>query len=335
MKLISILAFPQALASSMAIPLEMISAADTIYRLRHHQRISSVALQVVAEEIDTITVTGGMGITPAARLADMPTCELIFIPALWGNPRATVMQHGKTVAWLARQYAAGATFCSVGSGSYFLGAAGVLNGKSATTHWRYFDDFEKNYPEIKLQRKRFITHEDRLYCTGSVNAVRDVMLHFVEQLFDSSTADEVARHFTHELKRSYESLLLAVDQQDTHHDELIIKVQEWLQKNYQRDIQVRDLAFDFGLNIRSFNRRFRQAANKTPVQYLQEVRINQARELLKHSNLSIAEIAFSVGYQDVSYFTGLFRRTHDVTPNAYRRLVRTKLFNVGNPSPST
>ncbi|MEX2335386.1 MAG: helix-turn-helix domain-containing protein [Pseudohongiella sp.] len=334
MKLISILALPQALASSMAIPLEMISAADTIYRLRHHQRSSSVSLHIVAEKIDSMTVSGGMGITPSARLSDTPACELIFVPALWGNPRAAVMQLADTVAWLALQYAAGATICSVGSGSYFPGAAGLLDGKPATTHWRYFDDFEKNFPKTKLHRKRFITHQDRLYCTGSVNAVRDVMLHFVEQLFDASTADEVARHFTHELKRSYESLLLAVDQQDTHHDELIIKVQEWLQKNFQHDIRMHDLALRFGLNSRSFNRRFRQAANKTPVEYLQEVRINQARELLKHSNLSIAEIAFSVGYQDVSYFTGLFRRMHDVTPNAYRRLVRTKLFNVGNPPPS-
>lgn len=332
MKRISILALPQALASSMAIPLEMINAADTIFRLRHHQRNSLVSLHIVAETVDNMITSGGMGIKPTCRLADTGICRLIFVPALWGNPRAAVAQHRSAVAWLVDQYAAGATICSVGSGSYFLGAAGLLDNKPATTHWRYFDDFEERYPAIKLQRKRFITHQDRLYCTGSVNAVRDVMLHFVEQLFDSSTADEVARHFTHELKRSYESLLLAVDQQDTHHDEVIIKVQEWLQKHYQRDIRIRDLATLFGLNPRSLNRRFRQAAGKTPVEYLQEVRINQARQLLKHSNLSIAEIAFSVGYQDVSYFTGLFRRMHDVTPNAYRRLVRTKLFNVGNPA---
>lgn len=333
MKQICILAFPQALASSMAIPLEMISAADTIYRLRHHQRKSTINLMVAAQSLNPVSVVGGLTLTPSTLLQDTGQCELIFVPALWGNPRAAVQQHQETVAWLAGQYAGGATICSVGSGSYFPGAAGLLDGKPATTHWRYFDDFEERFASVKLQRKRFITHQDRLYCTGSVNAVRDVMLHFVERLFDSRTADEVARHFTHELKRSYESLLLAVDQQDSHHDELIIKVQEWLQKNYQRDIQMRELAKTFGLNTRSFNRRFRQAANRTPVEYLQEVRLTQARELLKHSNLSIAEVAFAVGYQDVSYFTGLFRRWHEVTPNAYRRLVRTKLFNVGNPSP--
>jgi len=327
MRHISILAVPQALASSIAIPLEMISAADTIHHLRVRQTISGFSLQIVAETTAPMAMTGGLVLTPNATLSQVAKSELIFVPALWGNPRAAVRRHSETVAWLAGQYAAGATICSVGSGSYFLAEAGLLDGRPATTHWRYFDDFQSRYPAIKLQRKRFITHQDRLYCTGSVNAVRDVMLHFVEQLFSSSTADEVARHFTHELKRSYESLLLAVDQQDSHHDELIIKVQEWLKKHYHQDVNMGEVAERFGLNTRSFNRRFRHAANKTPVEYLQEIRIDHARQLLKHSNLSISEIAFAVGYQDVSYFTGLFRRLHEVTPNAYRRLVRSKVFS--------
>lgn len=330
MKHISMLVCPQALASSVAIPLEMISAADTIHQLRQRRRQPSLRLLTVAQELSPLTMTGGLLMQPTGTLADAQQNTMVFIPALWGNPRAAVAQQPEAVAWLRRQYEGGATICSVGTGSYFLAEAGLLDRRQATTHWRFFDDFALRYPAVRLERRKFITHQDRLYCTGSVNAVRDIMLHLVEQLFSADVADELARHFTHELKRSYESLLLAADPQDSHHDELVIKIQEWLQKNYHRDIRMQALAQQFGLNIRSFNRRFRQAANHTPVEYLQEVRINQARQLLKRSNLSIAEIAFSVGYQDVSYFTGLFRRLHGVTPNAYRRLVRTKMFNVAN-----
>ncbi len=329
MKHISMLVCPQALASSMAIPLEMISAADTIHSLRQHRRQPTLSLHTVARELSPLTMTGGLLFQPNATLADNIQNTMVFIPGLWGNPRAAVRKLPEALDWLRQQYDGGATICSVGTGSYFLAEAGLLDNRQATTHWRFFDDFAQHYPAVQLERKKFITHQDRLYCTGSVNAVRDVMLHLVEQLFSAEVADEVARHFTHELKRSYESLLLAANPQDSHHDELIIRIQEWIQKNYQRDINMQALAQDFGLNVRSFNRRFRQAAHKTPVEYLQEVRINQARELLKRSNLGIAEIAFATGYQDVSYFTGLFRRLHGVTPNAYRRLVRTKLFNVG------
>jgi transcriptional regulator GlxA family with amidase domain len=334
MKHISMLVCPEALASSVAIPLEMISAADTINRLQLHQRQPSLTLHTVARELRPVTMTGGLQLIPGSTLSTTIQNQLIFLPGLWGNPRAAVRRFPEALTWLQQQYEQGAILCSVGTGSYFLAAAGLLDRRAATTHWRYFDDFAAHYPAVRLERKKFITHQDRLYCTGSVNAVRDVMLHLVEQLFNSKIADELGRHFTHEIKRSYESLLLATDPQDSHHDEVIIKVQEWLQKHCQQDINMQILAEKFGLNIRSFNRRFRLAAHKSPVEYLQEVRINRARELLKHSNLSIAEIAFSVGYSDVSYFTGLFRRHHGVTPNAYRRLVRNKQFNVTNTDSS-
>jgi transcriptional regulator GlxA family with amidase domain len=325
---IAVMGFPQALASSMSIPMEMISAAETIDRLHYRRRKSQLQIAVVSEHQPALQVMSGLTLVTQA-LPEHDPMTLVFIPALWGNPRAAVRQHGRSVEWLARQYVQGAMLCSVGTGSYFLAEAGLLDNRLATTHWRFFDDFARHYPTVGLQRKRFITHQDRLYCTGSVNAVRDVLLHFVERLYDARTADEVAHHFTHEIKRSYESLLLATDHKDSHHDEVIIKIQEWLQANFERPANLGELARQFNLNPRTFNRRFRQATNQSPLQYLQTIRVNQARELLKHSNLSIAETAYAVGYQDVSHFTGLFRKLQGVTPRTYRQLVRTKQFNVG------
>lgn len=325
---VTILAFGQALASSMTIPLEMLHAANVIHSLRSHRRQGKLQLQTATEDGQAISVTGGLTIIPNAGIDDIARSDLIFIPALWGNPRAVVKRYPRSIAWLTEQHAQGATICSIGTGSYFLAETALLNRRSATTHWRYFDDFEKTYPQVKLQRKRFITHQDRLYCTGSINAVRDVMLHFVELLFSDNIADEVAHHFTHELKRSYDSMVLAGEQKNTHHDEEIIKIQEWIQRNYHTEINLSDLARRFNINVRSFNRRFRAAADKTPMRYVQEVRISQAQELLKKSNLAVSEIAFAVGYQDVSYFSGLFRRINAVSPVQYRHLVRNKMFNV-------
>lgn len=328
---VSILALRQALVSSMMIPLEMISAADQIVRAhtgRHHPLLS---VDIVAETKAMRELTGGVQLKPARSLEETPFSDLIFIPALWGNPRAALRAHPDIITWLRQCHESGAMLCAVGTGSYFLASAGLLDGRMATTHWRYFDDFDLRYPRVRLQRKRFITRDTRLYCTGSINAVRDVSLHFVEQLFDAGIANEVAHHFTHELKRSYESQLLDAEPPNIHHDEDIIKIQEWMQDHYARDVRVADVAARFNIHQRALNRRFRQAAGQTPGAYLQSVRLSRARELLKHSNLSIAETAWAVGYQDVSYFTGLFRRYHTVTPGEYRRLVRTRLFNAEQP----
>ncbi|NKB34226.1 MAG: helix-turn-helix domain-containing protein [Pseudomonadales bacterium] len=325
MKHVTIIAVPKALGSTVSIPLEMISAANDIARSRKQlERI--VALEVVSAGDKNLSLAGGLSIKCDKQLDQVKSTDLVFIPGIWGSPRSSIRKFPELPDWLKDQHEQGALICGISTGTHFIAEAGLLDGKAATTHWRFFDQFQHYFPKVKLQRKRFITCADNIYCTGSVNAARDIMLHFIELLFGETIANEIARHFTHELKRSYETLLLNEDQQSTHHDEVIIKVQEWLQDNYQENIQIAEVAENFQMSVRSLNRRFKLAANTTPLQYLQELRIDQAKALLKQSNLVVSEVADKVGYQDASYFTGLFKKLNAVTPNEYRRLVRNKLF---------
>ena len=334
MKHVTIIAIPGALGSCITIPLEMLSAANDIARARK-QSNKLVTIELASGNGESkISLSGGLNIVCENKLADIDRSDLIFVPGIWGNPRSSVRQLPTMHQWLKTQYQAGSTICSIVTGSFFLAEAGLLDGKAATTHWRFFDQFQQQYPQVKLQRKRFITSADRLFCTGSVNAARDIMLHFVQQLYGESIANEISRQFTHELKRSYESLLLNKDQNRSHHDEEIIKIQEWLYDNFQRQLQISELASRFQLSVRSLNRRFKLATNTTPLQYLHELRITHGKELLKQSNLAISEVADMVGYQDASYFTSLFKKLNKVTPNEYRNLVRNKLFLAENKQQS-
>lgn len=326
MKHVTIIAVPRALGSAVTIPLEMLSAANDVARSRR-QRDKRVTIELASGiESTEMQLSGGLKIRCQTTLESIERSDLIFVPGIWGNPRATLPKLQPMLAWLGEQYTAGSTLCSIVTGSFFLAEAGLLDGRSATTHWRFFDEFERLFPAVNLQRKRFITSDENLYCTGSVNAVRDIMLHFVELLYGESISNEIARQFTHELKRSYESLLLNEDQRRSHHDEEIIKVQEWLDQNYRDNIVVSDLARKFKLSVRSLNRRFKLATTTSPLQYLQRLRIDHSKELLKQSNLAVSEVADMVGYQDASYFSSLFRKATGVTPNDYRSLVRNKLF---------
>ncbi|MCB1669535.1 MAG: helix-turn-helix domain-containing protein [Gammaproteobacteria bacterium] len=324
---ICLIALDRALASSITIPLEMLFAARSI-SLVEGGRNSDLQLQVVGPGIEQVTMAGGLKLVPTARLEELPGADLIFVPGLWGSPLKTVRKSPRLLRALATCHAAGSTLVSLVTGSYFLAEAGLLDGRSATTHWYYFDDFESRYPAVRLDRRRFITLEERLYCTGSVNAARDVTLHLVEEIFGESIATEIAKHFTHEIKRSYESMLLSYQRQDTHHDEVIIKVQEWLQGHYAEEVRLPSVAAHFKLSVRSLNRRFKSATGQTPLQYVQEIRVNQAKQLLKQSNLTIAEVSFKTGYQDSSHFSSLFRKVTGIAPAEYRALVRSKLFRV-------
>jgi len=320
-----VVAVPQALGSTITIPLEMLGAANDI-ALAGRRRHLILDIDLAGMEASEVRLAGGLRLVCERRVQEIAATDLIFVPGLWGNPRAVVNRYPGLVRWLGERIAAGSTVCAITTGSHFVAATGALDGRQATTHWRYFDQFQALYPRVKLQRRRFMTQAGDLYCTGSVNAARDIMLHFIARFYDEAVTGLVAQHFTHELKRSFESLLLDEDQRSTHHDETIIKVQEWLQDNYARPVQINELAGRFRLSVRSLNRRFKSATNTTPLQYLQDVRIGHARDLLKQSNLAVAEVADQVGYQDSSYFAGLFKKLNSVTPNEYRRLVRNKLF---------
>src|SRR5690606_26914943 len=115
--------------------------------------------------------------------------------------------------------------------------------------------------------------------------------------------------------------------ENAHPDEQITQVQIWLHDNYYREISFPPIAERFGMSVRTLNRRFKNALGQTPLEYLQEIRISTAKDLLKTSNLSISENAAKDGYEDTSYFSRLFKAHLATTPNAYRNTVRAKLFH--------
>lgn len=324
---VTIIGYRKVLGTSITIPIEMLNAADLINRIEGKGK-GKLAMQLVSMDGQNIVLNAGLELVCKLGLADIEATDMIILPALWGNPLGVVRKTPELTQWLATLQGSDIKLCAVGTGSYFLAEAGLLKNKVATTHWYYFDQFSQTYPEVLMQRDRFITKAGNIYCAGSVNSVRDVMLHFIEEYYSQHVADQVSRHFTHEIKRSYTSSFLKNSPQNYHDDEDIIDIQEWMHSCYNDEITLDIVAAKFDISIRSLNRRFRQAIGKSPMQYLQQIRIENAQELLKTSNLSIAEVAYSVGYPDNSYFSALFRRTISVSPKEYRNLVRKKMFRL-------
>ncbi|MGR6873388.1 helix-turn-helix domain-containing protein [Pseudomonas sp. HK3] len=101
----------------------------------------------------------------------------------------------------------------------------------------------------------------------------------------------------------------------------------WLRDNFHKEVLIKALAKQFDLSVRTLNRRFKDATGVTPLTYLQQLRIDEAKDLLKSSNLSIHEVACQVGYKDVSHFNRLFKRLLTINPKKYRNMVRAKLFS--------
>lgn len=316
------------LATSSTLPIEMLLAAESAVRsMLPIDQQRSLVIKTISLNATPITTRTGILWQPDATIADNPASDLIYIPGLWRNPRPVVQQHSETLKWLRGQYQNGAIISAVGTGVCFLAEAGLLNSKAATTHWHYFDQFQKDYPLVRLKRQYFITQAGNLYCAASVNSLADLTVHFIKRFFGKTIASHVERHFSHEIRQAYETSGFFEAEENRHPDEDITQIQIWLQDNYQRAILFPQVATRFSMSIRTLNRRFKNALGQTPLEYLQEIRINTAKDLLKTSNLSISEIADKVGYQDASYFTTLFKKKLATTPNDYRDTVRAKLFS--------
>lgn len=318
------------LSTSLSLPVEMLRAAEATAQGKGKRDIS-LDIRTLGLSDQAITTLSGLNIQPDYALSDLdPTsaipCDQIYLPALWRNPKKIIRQAPELLTWLRQQYEAGATISAVGTGCCFMAEAGLLDGKAATTHWHYFDQFQRDYPKVQLKRQYFITQAGNLYCTASVNALAELTVHFIQRLFGRPIARNVERNFFHEIRSAFESNSFG-DSSGSHPDEDIVQVQIWLEDNLCRSITLPEVASQFGMSVRSLNRRFKAATNQTPLQFLQEKRLDSAKDLLQTSNLSIAEIAFRVGYQDVSHFTQRFKALMATTPSDYRGTVRAKLFS--------
>ena len=253
--------------------------------------------------------------------------DFAFIPSLWRNPRPIIKKHPKTIKWLNDIWQQGATLIGGGTGVCFLAESGVLNHHPATTHWHYVKQFQRDYPLVELKPDFFITQSERIYCAASLNALADIVVHLIEQIYGRSTAQQVELNFSHEIRKPYEEQRFLEGSADRHPDELISQIQFWMSKNLPSSMSLAQLAKQFGLSSRTLSRRFKAATGISATRHWQQLRIDAAKELLTSSNLSILDISLLVGYQDQGHLTQLFKRETGYPPKEYRAMVRKKLFS--------
>ena len=172
----------------------------------------------------------------------------------------------------------------------------MLDGRQATTHWSFFEDFARRFPAVQLQRRHLITRSGPFYCAASVNSAADLTLHFIGEFFGAAAAHQVESQFSPEIRRPFGAQGLGEGDAGAHPDEAIRMAQDWLLANPGAKLRVPELAARCGLGTRTFNRRFRAAVGTTPLAFVRAARLELARDLLRQSNLGIGEIAHRCGY---------------------------------------
>lgn len=224
--------------------------------------------------------------------------------------------------WLRRCYSAGATLAAACTGALLLAEAGLLDGRDATTHWGYCDALASRYPKVRVHPERalVITGEgQRIIMGGGGTSWLDVGLFVVARFLGVEEAMRLARLHLVDWHEVGQQPFAALTRSRQASDALIAECQVWAAQHYDRNNPVAEMARLSGLGARSLARRFTRATGMSPMEYVQTLRLEEAKHLLETSEEPIEAVANLVGYEDTSFFGRLFRRKVGLTAAQYRR----------------
>jgi transcriptional regulator GlxA family with amidase domain len=246
-----------------------------------------------------------------------------------GFPMAMLETSPRFIQWLHDTYPKVRRIGSVCVGTYALAEAGILEGKHATTHWQYSQDFQQRYPGIKVDTNPFYTRDGNVYSSAGVASGIDLSLALVEEDYGRDVALQAARKLVLYLRRTgYQSQFSSLLQVHTLENSIAGKLHPWMIRHLQEDLRVEHLAEQSNMSLRNFNRVFIKETGMTPAKFVEKLRVEVARKYLEDSDLSMEQIAEKCGLGGLVSMRRTFMRHMMVSPSDYRRTFRTSLQTV-------
>ncbi len=280
-------------------------------------------IKIVAKSDEPFRCVGGVRVEPHISIEQIRETDVVVVCDMYllidGIPTGRYLHE---VAWLKRMHANKAFLASVCSGSNLLMETGLLNGCEVTGHWAYRHMVAEHYPEVEWREDsiiNFSAESNRLITTGGVTSWQDLTIYLIERLCGLQQAAYTAK--VHLLSAHTEGQLpfAAMTQRNQTSDAVISECQKWMTDNIQSTNPVAQMAAHSGLQPRTFARRFREATSYQPIDYVQGLRVEAAKDKLLSENTRIDDIAYSVGYEDPASFCRLFKRKVGITPAMYRK----------------
>lgn len=325
---VALAALPECGASVLYSLYEVLSSVGTSWAAvtGEQQDCEPFNLRILAKRARPFRIAGGVPVSPHGRFADDVDSDIVIVPDINILPESdTRGRWPEAEEWLRGRHRAGAMVCSVCTGSTLLAGAGLLDGETATTHWSMIEHFRRCYPRVALEADRLLVpagQDDRIVTGGGAGAWEDLVLYLIARFRAEAEAVRTAKLWVMG-DRSEGQLPFAAASRPRRHDDAVIDAcQAWIAEHYAEASPVARMVDRSGLAERTFKRRFRMATDVSPVEYVQTLRIEEAKHLLETGDLSGEEIGYRVGYEDPAFFRRLFKRRAGVTPAQYRRRYR-------------
>lgn len=264
-----------------------------------------------------LRATGGFRLVVDGGLELLSEAGTIIVPGWRG---AEVPVPAALCEQLVAAHQRGARILSICSGVFVLAAAGLLDNRQATTHWRYTDLLQQRYPAIKVTPDvLYIDNGDVLTSAGSAAGI-DLCLHLVRRDYGSVAANRVARRLVVSPHRDGgQAQFIQQTVPVAYEGHRLGALFDYLYARLAEPHTVESLAKFVGMSPRTFLRRFTATTGKTPAQWLLHARLSRSQDLLENSQLSIERIAEEVGFGSVATMRHHFKNQLSTTPAAYRK----------------
>lgn len=249
--------------------------------------------------------------------------ELLVVPGLGAVSERQVtrlLERGdvqRSAALLARAHARGAVVAASCSATFVLAAAGLLEGKRATTVWWLRASFARRFPGVGLELERMVVEDERVVTAGAALAHADLALALVARALGPSVAHLVARYLVLDERTSQARYLVTEHLRSA--DPVVQALEAFALPRLGRQLSLAELARATATSPRTLARRVRSATGQAPLRFVQRLRVARAVHLLETSRASVEEVAARVGYSDGAAFRRVFRRETGEAPAAHRR----------------
>ncbi len=318
-----VLVFPHMVLLDAAGPCEVFSMANRTWRELHPELPEPYRIEVVSTGVASkIETASGLTLMAGMLLADFEgNIDTLLIPG--GTDLSAALRDANLLQWLRGIAPHVRRVGSICTGAFILAAAGLLDGRSATTHWQECERLAREYPRTRVDPDRIYVRDGNVYTSAGVTAGMDLALALVEEDLGRDVALKVAQTLVMFVRRpggqSQSSVLLdslAVERQPLR--DLLV----WIAGHLDEDLAVEALAARVNMSVRNFSRTFRREFGKTPARFVEALRVEAARRLMEQSDARMEHIARECGLRTGNAMRRSFLRVVGIPPSDYRERLR-------------
>ena len=325
---VAVVAVPETAGSALYGMVDVLMAAGNIWQtlVRSEPLAKPFRVRILSTTREPFVCGNGIPITPVLSVADDPAPRIVILPELWLGPDEPMKgRYPELMDWIRRQHGNGASIYSACSGAVMLAETGLLDECDATSHWGYQDLFRTHYPKVRFRPEPNLAFADpagQIVTAGGTTSWHDLAIHIISRHCSPGEALRIAKVYLLKWHGEGQLPYATLIRNNPHGDAVVRGCEEWLAEHFREQDVIRRAVGKSGIAERTLKRRFKIATDSSLIEYVQNLRVEEAKRLLEIGSMPVDEISAETGYEDASFFRRLFKRRTGLTPSQYRRMFR-------------